>query len=180
MYKFLEIDVQVLEDPSAISGVTHLILPGVGAFDPAMRLLETSGWKEAILGLNPETKLLGVCLGMHLLTNGSEEGSLPGLGLIGATCKRFNKTNLRVPHIGWNKVTAKLNNPLLTLDESNYFYFSHSYFVECDQQELSQASTTYGQNFTSYFSHGNVHGVQFHPEKSHKYGMDLLRKFASL
>lgn len=180
MYKFLEIDVQIIEDPQTITEVTHLILPGVGAFDPAMRSLEKSGWKDAILELTPDTKLLGVCLGMHLLTNGSEEGLLPGLGLIDASCKRFNETNLRVPHIGWNNVAPKKKNSLLSLEDSSYFYFSHSYFVECGNQELALAMTTYGQTFTSYFSQGNVHGVQFHPEKSHRYGMNLLRKFASL
>jgi glutamine amidotransferase len=179
MYKFLEIDVQVVDSPDAIPEVTHLILPGVGAFDPGMRLLETSGWKDAILNLRPGTKLLGICLGMHLLTNGSEEGTLPGLGMIDATCRRFDDKNLKVPHIGWNEVVSKVDNSLLSKEESRYFYFSHSYFVECKNREVVQASTKYGQDFTSYFNQGDIHGVQFHPEKSHRYGMDLLRKFAS-
>jgi len=180
MYKYLEIDVQVISDPRAIRRATHLILPGVGAFDPAMRMLNEMGWKDALLDLEPGTKLLGICLGMQLLTIGSEEGSSPGLGLINSVCKRFKSKDLKVPHIGWNQVHANPKNLLISAEEVNYFYFSHSYYVECIDENLVQASTTYGSQFTAQFGEGNIHGVQFHPEKSHKYGMNLLSKFASL
>lgn len=180
MYKFLEIDVEIVSDPSKLSRVTHLILPGIGAFDNGMKLLSESGWKSAILSLDPDIKILGICLGMQLLTNGSQEGLLPGLGLIDGVCQRFPKDSLSVPHIGWNEVTSQNDSDLIKASEKNRFYFSHSYFVELENALLGTGNTTYGTEFTSSFKKENVYGVQFHPEKSHQFGMRLLRRFAAI
>ena len=180
MYKFLEFDVEVLSDPSNLSNVTHLILPGVGAFDNGMKLLADSGWKNAILNLDPNVNILGICLGMQLLTSGSEEGSLSGLGLVDAYCRRIPEGDLSVPHMGWNEVINCRKNELLHSDERNRFYFSHSYYVELNNRELGFGNTSYGFDFTSGYKKNNIFGVQFHPEKSHKYGMRLLRRFAEI
>ena len=180
MYKFLEIDVEIISDPRDLSCVTHLILPGVGAFDSGMRLLSSSGWRKAILDLSQDTKILGICLGMHLLTNGSEEGKLAGLGLIGGECQRIPNNEVSVPHIGWNEARTTRDSELIKVTENNRFYFSHSYFVALEDFALRTSEVEYGVNFTSSFENKNVFGVQFHPEKSHKFGMRLFRRFAEL
>jgi glutamine amidotransferase len=180
MYKFLEIDVEIISDPRKLTGITHLILPGVGAFDSGMSLLSKTGWKSAIMDLSPEVNILGICLGMQLLTNGSEEGSLPGLGLIEGQCRRFPESGLSIPHIGWNNVSSFSESELFHAEEINRFYFSHSYYVETRHEFLSTGLTDYGLEFTSSFKFRNIYGVQFHPEKSHKYGMRLLRRFAEI
>jgi len=180
MYKYLEIDVEIISDPRKLTGVSHLVLPGIGAFDNAMNLLAKSGWKSAIKDLSPEVNILGICLGMQLLTDGSEEGSLPGLGLIEGQCRRFPEGDLSIPHIGWNKVSSLNESELLQAEEMNRFYFSHSYYVEIHHDNLSTGLTEYGLEFTSSFKFRNLYGVQFHPEKSHKFGMRLLRRFAEI
>lgn len=180
MYKFLEIDVEITSDPRKLTEVTHLVLPGIGAFDNGMKLLSKSGWKTAIQDLSPAVNILGICLGMQLLTNGSEEGSLPGLGLIEADCRRFPENDLSIPHIGWNQVTGIGESELIRREEINRFYFSHSYYVKLQDESLATGTTSYGKEFTSSFSHKNIFGVQFHPEKSHKFGMRLLRRFAEI
>ena len=180
MFRFLEIDVEIRNKPGNIEAVTHLILPGVGAFDTGMKLLKESGWQSALLDMPTNSKILGICLGMHLLTKGSVEGRSPGLGLIDGTCEKFESKKVRVPHIGWNQVHPVPSNSIISTTEKNLFYFSHSYYVKLSYSELSSAITNYDIPFSSAFEKGNILGVQFHPEKSHKYGMNLLRKFSNL
>jgi len=160
------------------------ILPGVGAFDAGVRglrnclpldLLEKRVQQEKI-------PLLGICLGMQLLTRCSEEGTQPGLGWVDAETKRFQLEDrkLRVPHMGWNFVAPSATHSPLQVDSPNRFYFVHSYYVECANAENILCTTNYGGNFTSGIVSNNIFGLQFHPEKSHRYGKQVLRKFSAM
>lgn len=181
MVSFLGFEVEILSIPTKSAKYTHLILPGVGAFDSGMEKLNKSGWSSALKEIGTDIKLLGICLGMQLLTSGSEEGSLPGLNLIDAECYRFESGRAKVPHMGWNEVRAVKSNSLVPIDEPNqYFYFSHSFFVKTHLDNISTLKTSYDIDFDSGFESRNILGVQFHPEKSHKFGMNLLRNFANL
>ena len=126
--------------------------------------------------------ILGICLGMHLLSNRSEEGLLEGLGIFDAECKRINtpeETNLKVPHMGWNTIHQRKKSLILpNLDEDSRFYFVHSYHVECNNESDILATSHYGIEFVSMIQHGNIYGVQFHPEKSHRFGINLLQEFS--
>lgn len=173
----------VTANPKDIAKASKLILPGVGAFDAGMKKLEESGLipllNERVLQAGVPT--LGICLGMQLMTRRSEEGNLPGLGWIDAEVKRFRLSGhqLKVPHMGWNTVTPLRSSPLVdNLPSESRFYFVHSYFVHCARTEDSLLTTSYGKPFHSAFQWRNVMGVQFHPEKSHKFGMALLRNFS--
>jgi len=122
--------------------------------------------------------ILGICLGMQLLTKGSEEGDgLKGLGLVDAHCFKFNTKGLKVPHMGWNEVHVKKNSIYFDTTIQERFYFAHSYAVTCKNKADILTTTTHGHNFTSSFLHGNVLGVQFHPEKSHSFGKKFFESF---
>jgi len=169
-----------------IQSAPKLLLPGVGSFDSAMDKLNKLGLVEviterALLG----TPLLGICLGMQLLANESEEGVNHGLGLIPGKVKRFKfaeKTHfLRIPHMGWNHVTISKQHPLADkLENDARFYFVHSYHYECENEGDAIFKTHHGYNFTSGIQRDNIMGVQFHPEKSHRYGMQLIKNFIGL
>lgn len=175
----------ITSDHAAIRKATKLILPGVGAFDKAMTNLRELGLIDVLneMVLGKRVPVLGICLGMQLLGKSSAEGVLPGLGWIDAETLRFRfegeNSTLRVPHMGWNHIRVTQPN-LLTQDlpEEPRFYFVHSYYVRCNNSENVLAETTYGFPFHSAVIRGNIMGTQFHPEKSHKYGMKLLRNFA--
>ena len=187
MLKKIGADAVVSSDPVAIRNASKLILPGVGSFDTGMNNL-----KERVLlsllndrVLNDKIPILGVCLGMQLLGKRSEEGSLPGLNWIDAETIRFkfedDNANLKIPHMGWNQARICLNHPLFSdLELENRFYFVHSYHVVCEAPSMSLARTTYGFEFTSAVARDNIMGVQFHPEKSHRFGMQLLKNFAEI
>lgn len=163
---------------------SKIILPGVGAFDQAVENLRQTGLATA-LKVRVErdgVPLLGICLGMQLLTESSAEGSQAGFGWIPGNTTRFQQmeasAELKVPHMGWNQVEVTQPNPLLPpLEEERRFYFVHSYHVAC-APEFVIGTTTYGYPFPSVVRHGSVFGAQFHPEKSHRFGSDLLTRFA--
>lgn len=177
---------EITSDKNTIANAGKLILPGVGSFDKAMSNLAELGLIDLIKEKAASgTPLLGICLGMQLLANGSEEGILPGLGIIPGQVKKFNvPAPLKVPHMGWNIVNY---NPDCILYkgfsefEETRFYFVHSYHYVCDDPQHISGSTVYGNTtFTSAVFQNNVFGAQFHPEKSHKYGMLLLKNFIEL
>lgn len=181
MLDFLEIDVEIRKSPDDFRTISHLILPGVGSFDAGMELLQSSGWADAITSLSSETKILGICLGMQLLMDGSEEGDSPGLGLVAGKCKKFDSKLGQVPHMGWNNIDITRENSIFTSDQqSRRFYFAHSYYVELDDPKLAFARTNYLNYFVSAFASGNTYGFQFHPEKSHQFGMNALKSFSIL
>lgn len=163
-----------------IEKADKIILPGVGAFDKAITRIKELGLFEFLQeqGAKNTKPVLGICLGMQLLTNGSDEGNLPGLGLIDAYARRFNQPNLIIPHMGWNEVEiVKASKLFPTVKDNRRFYFVHSYAVECRDQNDVLTTTVYGVEFVSSFERDNVIGVQFHPEKSHGFGLDLLNNF---
>lgn len=171
--------------PADIEAADKLILPGVGHFGHGMGKLAETGLipvldKQVLTRSKP---ILGICLGMQMMTQGSEESDVPGLGWIDAATSRFPETpGLRVPHMGWNNVrpgpTARLFERNAT--ESERFYFVHSYFVRTTNPDHTAANCLYGIDFAAAFEVGNIFGVQFHPEKSHLFGMGLLRRFVAL
>lgn len=180
-------DAKITSKPSDILNAEKIILPGVGAFDYGIRNLNDLGITELLKEkvLEENTPLLGICLGMQLLTEGSEEGTLKGLGFIKAHTIKFkseyNGEKLRIPHMGWDYIHPQNNSKLFKdFSENMRFYFVHSYFVECESKENVLATTEYGIEFASVIGKDNILGVQFHPEKSHKYGMNLLRNFVEM
>ncbi len=171
---------EVTRDAGAVRRSPRLVLPGVGAFGDAMRNLEASGLRAALLdSVRSGTPLLGLCLGLQLLFEESEEfGTHRGLGVIPGRVRKFSGPGLRVPHVGWNQVEGLQADPLLEgIAEGTYFYFVHSFYVEPARPESSLGWTEYGLRFCSMARHGNVWGAQFHPEKSQEAGKRLLRNF---
>lgn len=178
---------EISNDPKVIEKAAKLILPGVGAFDRAMENIQSMGLFEILNRkvLEEKTPILGICLGMQLMTKQSEEGQVQGLGWFDAeTLKfRFKDNKLKVPHMGWNFVSPSESSVTLLDYESSgpkRFYFVHSYYVKCLVQEDVMATTEYGHTFTCAINKDHIYGVQFHPEKSHKFGMGLLRKFIDI
>ena len=174
--------------PEDLLQANKLILPGVGHFDHGMHLLQEKNLVAALRTFTsrPNTALLGICLGMQLLFDNSEEGSKTGLGLIPGTVIKFHDPTkqLRIPHMGWNEVDVQKANPLIpTYIEANIkprFYFVHSYHAQCQNPEDILATVHYGTNVTAAVSRGNIYGAQFHPEKSHRFGMDMIKRFVEL
>lgn len=187
VYKRLHIPVTAATTPEEIASATKIILPGVGAFDHAMQRLNNSGMLESITDavLQKKVPLLGICVGMQMLANSSEEGDLPGLGWIPGQVRSFksfpSSAGLPLPHMGWNDVSPAPGHPLFTgIDENPRFYFLHSYLFECIDEKNSAAKSNYGLDFSCAVSLNNIYGVQFHPEKSHHFGVTLLKNFAEL
>jgi glutamine amidotransferase len=177
-------DVVISGDPEMVARAGKIILPGVGAFDAAVNNIEDRGLRAPLVeAASRGVPILGICLGMQLLAESSEEGRQEGLGLIPGRVRRFNFEGIearpRVPHMGWNTVSVAQSNPLLYGGDGVFrFYFVHSYHFVCDDFQNVIGETFYGYRFASAVSRENVAGVQFHPEKSHKYGKDLLSRFA--
>lgn len=178
-------DVVYTRDINVIKQADKILLPGVGAFDNGMDQLISSGVIDVLNErvLVDKVPTLGICLGMQLMTRGSEEGTKAGLGWIAADCKKFQfqaTANLKIPHMGWNYIHVNHQSPLADTGKRHKFYFVHSYYVVCDRSEDITATCNYGFDFTCMIQHGNIYGAQFHPEKSHKFGMELLEKFSKL
>jgi len=184
--KRIGVESVVTSDIQVIENSAKLILPGVGAFDTGMRNLESLGLIDVIKKkvLIDKTPVLGICLGMQLLSSGSEEGSLPGLGFIDAVTVKFNFSNteeFKIPHMGWNFIKQKKNSLILDgMYSDPRFYFVHAYYFRANSEADILATTNYEIDFTSAVEKDNIIGVQFHPEKSHKFGMKLLKNFVDL
>lgn len=186
MFRKVGAQAVVTSDPAVIDRAEKLVLPGVGAFDHGMRNLAGRGLLEVLnrKALTERVPVLGVCLGMQLLTERSEEGTLPGLGWIAGRTVRFDRSahpGLHVMHMGWNTLDWHGEHPIFAeLPPHPRFYFVHAYHVICRHDYNVLAHTTYGYPFASAIVEGNVVGMQFHPEKSHRFGMAVFRAFARL
>ena len=185
VYKRLNIPTKIAKSISDLDSAEKIILPGVGAFDYAMQRLNASGMREKLdeLVLDKKVPVLGICVGMQMMGNKSDEGVMEGLKWINADILKFDesliKQRTKLPHMGWNDVKITKNNILFNeLDENAIFYFLHSYYFKCQQQNDVIATTEYGISFTSAVNVNNIFGIQFHPEKSHRYGEQLLNNFA--
>lgn len=175
-----------ISSPDEVLVAKKLLIPGVGAFDYGMEKLVSRDLVPALntVALEAGIPVLGICLGMQLMCRSSEEGVLPGLGWIDAEVRHFTASKvvgLRVPHMGWNTLRVVRENPLVSSDaEEKRFYFVHSYKVACNDPTDPIALTQYGEDFVAAFQRKNIFGVQFHPEKSHRFGMELVRRFVEL
>lgn len=187
IYERLNIHYKIARSPDDLRGADKLFLPGVGAFDETMLLLINKGFKEVMDEevLKNKVPIFGICVGMQVLGNSSDEGKLPGLGYINGVVRKFNESLIigkpKLPHMGWNTIQEKNKTSLLNgIDLEIGFYFLHSYYFDCVNISDVVATTNYGQEFASVVCNSNVYGVQFHPEKSHSNGVNLLKNFANL
>jgi len=185
IYKRLNIPFKIVSNASELADTTKVILPGVGSFDWAMSRLNQSGMRDLLdeLVLVKEVPVIGVCVGMQVMANSSDEGEMKGLGWIDANIRRFNDSCFQyathLPHMGWNDVEPIKHDPLFDgLENDSRFYFLHSYLFTHKEEGQILAQTEYGGLFTSAAHNKNVYGVQFHPEKSHHWGVRLLKNFA--
>lgn len=187
LFKRLGIPVERARTAAELRGATRLILPGVGAFDHAMQLLNQSGMRQPLEGmvLDQKVPVLGVCVGMQMLAGGSDEGVLPGLNWIPGRVKAFanapQAANLPMPHMGWNDLRVCSGAKLFSgFEPQPRFYFLHSYYFACEDRAHVAATAFYGLEFDCVVANGNIHGMQCHPEKSHHFGSHLLKNFAEL
>lgn len=188
MFKYIGVETEIENDAEKIKNASKILLPGVGSFDTAMKKIVGSDLKEVLdeKALKEKIPVLGICLGMQLLTSSSEEGSMQGLDWIPAKTLSFKNridSKFRIPHMGWN-IVNKSSNSYLTNGFENFeesrFYFVHSYYVKVNNEKNSILKTDYGVEFDSAIQNDNIFGAQFHPEKSHKFGMKLFENFARI
>jgi len=187
IYNRLNIECKIINNIEDFESVDRLILPGVGSFDECMKQLNNSGFKEKLnrIVLEDKVPILGICIGMHIMGNSSEEGVLEGLGWIPGKIKKFDKSLLvnkpYLPHMGWNNVNNIHDHIIFTgVNENQGFYFVHSYYYECEKEQNTLTICNYGLDFSSSIFKENIFGMQFHPEKSHSNGENLLSNFAKL
>ncbi|EQB91584.1 imidazole glycerol phosphate synthase subunit HisH [Elizabethkingia anophelis] len=187
VYKRVDIPVKIAKTKEDLLDAQKLILPGVGHFDHAMSQLNNSGMRETLdeLVLDKKIPVIGICVGMQMMANNSDEGKMDGLKWIDATVKKFDEAKIRqvtrLPHMGWNDVKPIKDLDLFKgLEKDAIFYFLHTYYFDCNNREDIMAITDYGGEFASAAHHENKYGIQFHPEKSHSYGEILLHNFAKL
>lgn len=186
MLKKIGVKTQITSVIEEIATAKKIILPGVGHFNRAMEIIDKSGLREILnqKALNEKIPILGICLGMQLLTKSSEEGNCEGLGWIPAKTIRFrfaDDSHLKIPHMGWNLVYRATPSRLTeNFDPGQRFYFVHSFHAKVEDEKYSILKTEHGYLFDSAIQNDNIFGVQFHPEKSHRFGMKLLENFAGL
>ena len=187
IYKRLNIDCKVIQKPEELKRADKFILPGVGAFDETMKQLMSSGLKEELddLVLLKKVPVLGICVGMQIMANSSDEGVIPGLGWIKGKVRKFDASSISkkpyLPHMGWNNALNSSNHQLFNdIDYEQGFYFVHSYYFDCHDDGNVLSTCNYGVEFAAAIFDNHIFGMQFHPEKSHANGTKLLENFAKL
>jgi glutamine amidotransferase len=187
VYKRLNIPTKIAKTQQDLADAKKMILPGVGSFDYAMSQLNASGMREKLdeLVLEKKVPVIGICVGMQMMGNRSDEGKLEGLKWIDSEILKFDENLIqqrtKLPHMGWNDVAPINNHPLfIGLEKDAIFYFLHSFYFRCKNETESIAVSNYGISFSSAVHRENIYGIQFHPEKSHQYGEKLLHNFANL
>lgn len=187
IYDTLKINYKIAKSPEEVMGAEKIFLPGVGAFDETISMLDKTGFRGVLdfEVMHNKVPIIGICVGMQILAESSEEGKLPGLGYIKGKVRKMDASLLnqkpKLPHLGWNSIEITRQSALLkNIDSELGFYFLHSYYFECENEEDILTTTTYGKSFASAINHDNVFGIQFHPEKSHHNGINLLHNFATL
>jgi len=186
IYKNFDMPFKIVKNSKDFEDITKIILPGVGSFDHAMQCLQNSGMREKLdeLVLDKKLPVIGICVGLQMLAESSEEGECKGLGWIKGHVKKFDKAHINndpLPHMGWNNLNIVKDNMLFkNLEEEPRFYFLHSYYFECLNKSDVIASSFYGIEFECVVKHENIYGIQCHPEKSHHNGMQLLKNFGEL
>jgi glutamine amidotransferase len=187
VYKRLNIPTKLAKTKEELTDAKKLILPGVGSFDYAMAQLNASGMREKLdeLVLEKQVPVIGICVGMQMMGNRSDEGKLEGLKWIDSEILKFDENLIqqrtKLPHMGWNDVAPVNNHPLfIGLEKEAIFYFLHSFYFKCKNETESIAISNYGLSFSSAVHKKNIYGIQFHPEKSHQYGEKLLYNFANI
>lgn len=187
VYKRLNIRTKIAHRADDLKDACKIILPGVGAFDYAIQLFNDSGMREELEKqvIANRKLVIGICVGMQMLAKSSEEGNLPGLGWIDGTVRKFKPDMIpyktRLPHMGWNNIVPVNHNALLEgFDSDSRFYFLHSYYFVCNNENDIITKSEYGVQFASGINNSNIYGIQFHPEKSHSNGIKLLHNFALL
>ena len=187
VYKRLNIPTKIAKTVKDLENVDKLILPGVGHFDYAMSQLNSSGMRKRLdeIVITEKKPIIGICVGMQMMARKSDEGTVAGLGWIEADVKKFDASiiefHTKLPHMGWNDVKPTLNHPLFDgLEKDAIFYFLHSYYFNCNNNNEIISTSIYGIKFPSSVQHDNIYGIQFHPEKSHSNGERLLHNFAKL
>jgi glutamine amidotransferase len=188
LFKRLGHEARRVSSPEALSGAERLVLPGVGHFDHAMQRLNDSGLRPRLeqLVLGQQVPVIGICVGMQMLAQGSEEGSLPGLNWVPGRVLAFTgqpkSADLPMPHMGWNELHLCKDSKLFEIgfDKVPQFYFLHSYFFDPQDRQDVIATASYGLDFPAVISRGHIHGVQCHPEKSHRWGQQLIKNFVEL
>ena len=188
LFKRLGIEARRANTPSALSDAARLVLPGVGHFDHAMQRFNDSGMRTKLeeLVFGAQVPVVGICVGMQMLAQGSEEGVLPGLNWVPGRVRSFeshpHSVALPMPHMGWNELQPRTHSKLFSkgFEEAPQFYFLHSYFFDAEDKQDVVATCSYGLDFDAVVSRGHIHGVQFHPEKSHHWGEQLLKNFVEI
>lgn len=185
MFKKIGVPAKISENINDIESAEKILIPGVGSFDKGISKLNQTGYTELLNKkvLLDKVPTLGICLGMQLMTKGSEEGTLPGLGWFDAQTVKFkiDTNKFKIPHMGWNEIKeVKETSVFKNFHDTPRFYFVHSYHAVCNRQEDIWLTSNYGYDFVCGIQKDNIYGAQFHPEKSHKFGMTLLKNFAQL
>lgn len=187
VYKRLNIPYYIINNVDQFDKAEKLILPGVGDFDETMELLENKNYISILnqYVLEKKIPILGVCVGMQVLGNSSEEGTLEGFGWINGQVRKINKEKINqkpyLPHMGWNSIKVLKEHPIFSdINESDGFYFLHNYYFDCANKDNVLCTTNFGQSFATAINRENIYGTQFHPEKSHDNGMMIFKNFANL